>query len=49
MTFPRKDDNVIVSPVRPFDPTTGNVKSGREFGWESEAVEVYVLDEMDDG
>ncbi len=27
-TIPRKDDNVIVRPEKPFEVTTGSVKSG---------------------
>ena len=27
-TLPRKDDRLILWPVRPFGPTTGRVKSG---------------------
>lgn len=41
-TFPRKEDKVIVCPVKPLEPTKGNVKSGTLFDWESEVVEEYV-------
>jgi hypothetical protein len=51
-TLPRYDDKVILCPVKPLGPTTGNVKSGTLLDWESEAVEEYDtvrLVEVEDG
>ncbi len=48
ITFPRKEEKVTICPVKPLDPTAGNVKSGRPFDCEEEAVVEDALVDWDE-